>query len=195
MTAIPSAAPGHDAVPSVVSPQRQRAGSLLIRVSTILLGLLILGRRSLRRASISFGFANWQPILLAYILWSVGPVLGPDPARRRSMAGVRSSCCPPFCSRWRWSYSPRSSASSSPSATGTCNPRAGGSSMDWPISTSSSPTRISGTRSATWCSMCRRCWCNMPSPSGWRFCSTPISRRRNSSASPSSCLSCCLPLR
>ncbi|WP_373502173.1 carbohydrate ABC transporter permease [Aestuariivirga sp.] len=71
MTAIPSAAPGHDAVPSVVSPQRQRAGSLLIRVSTILLGLLILWQALFATGVVSFGFANWQPILLAYILWSI----------------------------------------------------------------------------------------------------------------------------
>ena len=42
MSSVSSAATGHDAVAPTVAPQRQRMGSLLIRVSTLLLALLVL---------------------------------------------------------------------------------------------------------------------------------------------------------
>ncbi len=42
MTSVSSAASGHEAVAAAVKPERQRLGSLLIRVSTLLLGLFIL---------------------------------------------------------------------------------------------------------------------------------------------------------
>ncbi len=71
MTSISSAAPGHEAVSAAVTPQRQKFGRLLIRVSTLLLGLVILVEALYSAGVISFGFPNWQPIFIAYALWSV----------------------------------------------------------------------------------------------------------------------------
>ena len=71
MTSVSSAASGRDAVSPAVPPERRRLGSLLIRASTLLLGAAILVEVLYATGVISFGFPNWQPIFIAYILWSV----------------------------------------------------------------------------------------------------------------------------
>ena len=53
-----------------MSPERHRLGSLLIRASTLLLGLVILLQTLYVLGYTSFGFANWLPVLIAYVLWS-----------------------------------------------------------------------------------------------------------------------------
>ncbi len=70
MTSPLTAASGYEGVAASLSPQRQRLGSLLVRISTVLLGIAILVEALYAAGLISFGFPNWQPILIAYILWS-----------------------------------------------------------------------------------------------------------------------------
>lgn len=70
MTSATTAATGHAAVSAGVTPERQRLGSLLIRAATILLGLVIAVQSLFALGYISFGFANWLPVLIAYVLWS-----------------------------------------------------------------------------------------------------------------------------
>lgn len=71
MTSTPTAATVHEGVAAAVPPQRRKLGSLIIRLSTLLLGLAILVEALYAAGVISFGFPNWQPILFAYVLWSV----------------------------------------------------------------------------------------------------------------------------
>ncbi|MEY3080922.1 MAG: hypothetical protein RJA94_907 [Pseudomonadota bacterium] len=70
MTSASPAVSGHVAVTPGVSPERHRLGSLLIRASTLLLGLVILLQTLYVLGYTSFGFANWLPVLIAYVLWS-----------------------------------------------------------------------------------------------------------------------------
>ena len=71
MTSVSTAPPGLEAASPHVTPERRRRGVLLIRGATILLGLVILFQLLAALGYISFGFANWQPVLFAYVLWSV----------------------------------------------------------------------------------------------------------------------------
>ena len=70
MTSATTAATGHAAVSAGVSPERHRLGSLLIRAATTLLGLVIVVQTLFVLGYISFGFFNWLPVLIAYVLWS-----------------------------------------------------------------------------------------------------------------------------
>jgi multiple sugar transport system permease protein len=70
MSATSSIATGHDAVAAGITPGRQRAGSLMIRIATVLLAAVILIEILYSYGVISFGFPNWQPVFIAYILWS-----------------------------------------------------------------------------------------------------------------------------
>jgi hypothetical protein len=152
-----------------VKPQRQRLGSLLIRVATLLLGLLLLVEVLYSFGVISVGFPNWQPILIAYVLWSVALCWGL--VLRDGEMGWRALFVLPailftlalvifptffgfFIAFSDWNLQSAGAASSTAST----------------ISASSGAIPISGTRSATWCSMSRPWSCNMPSPSGWRCC-------------------------
>jgi multiple sugar transport system permease protein len=71
MTSTLTAATGRDAVSPLVSPERRKMGSLLIRSATLVLGLLVLMQSLYAAGMILFGFANWLPILIAYTVWSV----------------------------------------------------------------------------------------------------------------------------
>ena len=71
MTSTAAATPGRDSVSATVSPERRRAGSLVIRLSTLLLAAIILVEVLHVAGIIPFGFPNWQPILIAYVAWSV----------------------------------------------------------------------------------------------------------------------------
>ena len=70
MTSATTAATRHAAVSAGVSPERHRLGSLLIRAATTLLGLVIVVQTLFVLGYISFGFSNWLPVLIAYVLWS-----------------------------------------------------------------------------------------------------------------------------
>jgi multiple sugar transport system permease protein len=70
MSQTPSAASGHDAVAATVSPERQRLGRLILRGATLLLGAVILFELLHVAGITSAGFPNWQPILIAFVLWS-----------------------------------------------------------------------------------------------------------------------------
>ena len=71
MTSASTAATGHDAVSMHVPPERRRLGSLLIRASTLLLGLVIAVQTLYAMGYVGWGFSTWQPVLIAYVLWSV----------------------------------------------------------------------------------------------------------------------------
>ena len=71
MTSATSAASGRDAVSPHVSPERQRAGRLLVRSATILFALLFVMQALFAYAVIPFGFPNWMPVLIAYVVWSI----------------------------------------------------------------------------------------------------------------------------
>ncbi len=70
MTSATSAASGHDAVSAHVSPERQRAGRLLIRAASVLFALVFAMQSLFAFAIIPFGFSNWMPVLIAYVVWS-----------------------------------------------------------------------------------------------------------------------------
>lgn len=71
MTSAPSAASGHEAVAQHVSPERRRLGSAMVRASTWLLIALIAVQTLYALGYISWGFSNWQPVLIGYVLWSI----------------------------------------------------------------------------------------------------------------------------
>jgi multiple sugar transport system permease protein len=59
-----------------ISASRRRAGRILIRGSFVLL-LLVLGAQALQVLGVvDLGFTNWQPTLLAWILWCVSLCVG-----------------------------------------------------------------------------------------------------------------------
>ena len=76
MTSPAIAGTGRDAVSATVSPDRRRLGSLLIRAATLLLAVLILVQSLFAAELIGFGFANWMPIFIAYVLWSAALCAG-----------------------------------------------------------------------------------------------------------------------
>ena len=135
-----------------VTPGRQRAGSLMIRVATLLLGALVLVEVLYSYGVISFGFPNWQPIFIAYVLWSGALCWGL--VLRDGEMGWRALFVLPailftialvifptvfgfFIAFSDWNLQSATAASSTDST----------------ISASSGPMPISGTRSATWYSM------------------------------------------
>jgi multiple sugar transport system permease protein len=69
-------ATGRDAVIAVVSDQQQRQGKLLVRCATIGIIVLTCLQILFKLGWISFGFANWQPILLAYAAWGAALCTG-----------------------------------------------------------------------------------------------------------------------
>lgn len=71
MTSTASAASGRDAVSPNVSPERQRAGRLLIRAASLVFALLFVMQALFAYGFIGFGFPNWMPVLIAYVVWSV----------------------------------------------------------------------------------------------------------------------------
>jgi len=70
MTSVSTAASGQEAVAPHVTPERRQRGILLIRGATLLLGLVSLVQLLSVLGYIPFGFTNWQPVLIAYVLWS-----------------------------------------------------------------------------------------------------------------------------
>jgi multiple sugar transport system permease protein len=71
MTSVSTAASGQEAVSPHVSPERRRLGSLLIRGATLLLLLIAAVQLLFVTGVLPWGFPNWQPVLIAYVLWSV----------------------------------------------------------------------------------------------------------------------------
>ncbi len=71
MTSTATAATVNDAGTPHFSAGRQSLGRWLIRISTVLLGAIILWETLYSLGFISIGFPNWQPILIAYVLWSI----------------------------------------------------------------------------------------------------------------------------
>lgn len=76
MTALSTAGTTRNVVHAAVTPGRRAAGSLLIRVATMLLGLIIVIQSLYAAGVISFGFANWLPVLIGYGLWGVALCAG-----------------------------------------------------------------------------------------------------------------------
>jgi multiple sugar transport system permease protein len=71
MTSQATASLGRDAVASLVPAERQRLGTWLIRVATLLLAILIIGQSLYAAGIIAVGFATWLPILIAYGFWGL----------------------------------------------------------------------------------------------------------------------------
>ncbi|WP_421696113.1 carbohydrate ABC transporter permease [Aestuariivirga sp.] len=70
MTAASTAAQSREAISAASGLARQRLGRLVIRLSTLLLGLIILLQALYAAGWTGIGFTNWQPVLIAYVLWS-----------------------------------------------------------------------------------------------------------------------------
>lgn len=70
MTSASTAASGHEAVSQHVPPERARLGRLLIRGSTLLLCLVGLMQLLFVWGDLPWGFSNWLPVFIAYVLWS-----------------------------------------------------------------------------------------------------------------------------
>jgi len=81
-------ASGRDPVTGYVSDERRRMGAWLIRLSTLALAALILMQSLHAAGMISFGFTNWQPVLIAYTLW--GAALCAGNVMRDGEAGWRA---------------------------------------------------------------------------------------------------------
>ena len=137
------------------------------------------------------GFANWRPVLYAYLLWAValgvGQVLARGERGQRALfllaGGAVHRRDGDLPDALRPLYRLHRLESQLARRAALQRPRQSAS----PCST----TPISGTRSATWsiyvAGGARR---NTRSPSASRCCSTPTSARASSSASPSCCPSC-----
>lgn len=67
---------GRDAVTAIVSSDRQRAGTFLIRSATFVFFALTLIQTLSHAGIISFGFANWLPILIVFGLWGAALCIG-----------------------------------------------------------------------------------------------------------------------
>lgn len=67
---------GTDAVVAVVSEDRKRMGSLLVRSASYVFAALLLMQSLFYAGYISFGFANWMPILIAFAGWGVALCVG-----------------------------------------------------------------------------------------------------------------------
>ncbi len=67
---------GRDAVAALVSEQRQRQGTLLVRAASLGVVVLTLVQVLYKMDWISVGFESWRPILIAYALWSAALCAG-----------------------------------------------------------------------------------------------------------------------
>jgi multiple sugar transport system permease protein len=67
---------GRDAVTALVSSERQRTGTLLIRSASIVFAALTVMQTLFYAGVIPFGFPNWLPILIAFALWGAALCLG-----------------------------------------------------------------------------------------------------------------------
>ncbi len=77
------------AVPvSQVSAERQKRGRALIWAASIALVAVILWQALYASGAVDIGFATWQPILYAYLLWSIA--LGASQVMIRGEMGVRA---------------------------------------------------------------------------------------------------------
>jgi len=88
MTSPAIADSGHDVIGAAASAQRQRMGGSLIAGASAVLVLLIAVQSLYGAELISFGFATWRPILIAYGLW--GAALCVANILRRGEAGWRA---------------------------------------------------------------------------------------------------------
>ena len=76
MTTSVTANLGRDAVAGLVSAERQKSGTLVIRAASIVLALLVVMQALNGAGILPFGFATWRPILVAYGLWGVALCIG-----------------------------------------------------------------------------------------------------------------------
>ncbi|MFO1038666.1 MAG: sugar ABC transporter permease [Geminicoccaceae bacterium] len=73
-----SVAPGHEIAATFdhLSPERKRAGRLLIQVATAILAAVVLLQILYKAEVIGVGFETWQPVLLVYLGWAVALGVG-----------------------------------------------------------------------------------------------------------------------
>ncbi len=74
MTVI--ATTGRDAVSAIVSDDRRRTGTLLVRSTTVAFIALLAMQTLFYAGLLPFGFANWLPILIAFGLWGAALCVG-----------------------------------------------------------------------------------------------------------------------
>jgi multiple sugar transport system permease protein len=67
---------GRDAVTALVSDNRQRTGTLLVRSATAVFLALAAMQALFYAGVLSFGFPNWLPILIAFALWGAALCIG-----------------------------------------------------------------------------------------------------------------------
>jgi multiple sugar transport system permease protein len=84
----------------LISLARQRAGRGLIIAATLGLAAIILVQSLYAAGTITTGFANWRPVLYAYVLWAVA--LGASQVMVRGEAGHPCFSCLPCCSPSSW---------------------------------------------------------------------------------------------
>ena len=76
MNSAATAGLGRDAVSGAVTVQRQLLGSLVIWAASGLFVLMFLAQALASTGYLPFGFSNWQPVFVAYGLWSVALCVG-----------------------------------------------------------------------------------------------------------------------
>jgi multiple sugar transport system permease protein len=76
MTSPANATTGRDAVTALVSAERQRFGTWIIRIATTVLAALIIGQSLFAAGVTSLGFSSWLPVFVAYCLWGACLCIG-----------------------------------------------------------------------------------------------------------------------
>jgi multiple sugar transport system permease protein len=71
-----SSASSRDAVFGTVPESRKRAGTLLVRIMTLVFAVLLILQSLYAAGATTFGFSNWMPILLAFFAWGAALCAG-----------------------------------------------------------------------------------------------------------------------
>jgi multiple sugar transport system permease protein len=88
MSSTSVSATGRDAVIGVVSDHRKRTGTLLVRSASLVFVVLAAVQSLYAAGLLPFGFQNWLPILVAFLLW--GAALCTGNILRNGEAGWRA---------------------------------------------------------------------------------------------------------
>ncbi|WP_425482635.1 carbohydrate ABC transporter permease [Chelativorans xinjiangense] len=74
--------------PDPIPQSRKRLGRLILAFGSLVLVAAFLVQALYRAGTIDFGFANWRPVVYAYLFWGI--TLGTAQVLRRGEAGVRA---------------------------------------------------------------------------------------------------------
>jgi len=75
-------------IPSSISPGRRLAGQALIGLASLALVALAVIQALHEKGGLEWGFANWRPVLYAYVAWSIA--IGVGQVMIRGVAGERA---------------------------------------------------------------------------------------------------------